>query len=193
MDIKLIKLYRGSCYLPQDVIKDRTLHPTSDPQDIKRWWLNAKPEFKEMVLFKRDEDERIEAVGTVVEKLPDVTIFSHQFEEAFNRHSNPQIVPNEDVREIVDLSTTGGRAEIGDMVLVRWVDASHNNTPLTFKEAAKDWEGVIYVIQTGFLIHKNGVRIMLGGRYNEDGKFKYITAIPAENVKSMTKLRRENK
>lgn len=190
MDIKLIKLYQGPCYLPQDVVKDRTLSPTSEPQDIKRWWTNATEEFKKLVFEKRTKDENIEAVGVIIEQLSDVTIYAHQYGN--KKYTSPQIVPNEDIREIVDLKETTDEPKLGDRVLVHWVDASHNNTPISFEEAANDWEGIIDITQWGFLIHRNDERVMLGGSWNKNvGKFKYITAIPRENVRSMVRLEKK--
>ena len=195
MDIKLIKLYRGSFYLPQLVPNNRNLSFRAEAQDIKSWWSEASPKFKETVLSERKEteygpaDEYIEAVGVIIEQLNDVTIFSHQWEDRLNKHTSPQVIASSDIIEIVSIKEAPKRVEIGSMVKVAWVDASHNITPLTTEEASSGWKGTIELTQFGFLIHQNEQRVMIGGRYLDRTKqYKFVQAIPTSCVRSMVCL-----
>lgn len=176
------------CHLPPHVAKDRTLSPTDGSQNIGAWWVNAKPEFKETVLAEGEGNNNIEAVGIIIEKLPDVTIFSHEYNEKFNRHTNPQVIANKDVIKIIPLKETNRKPTGGDMICTRWIDASHNNTPTTIDEI-KNVKGTMDIIQLGFFMHGDEERVIIGGmRDPRCQKYSYLGAIPTTNITKTTVL-----
>lgn len=176
-------------YLPPNEKKVTTLNPRGSVKDVLSWYENATPAFKKELFSRRTADEDIYAVATVIKKLPKVTIFSHGYNSRFKRHSNPQIVPNSDIKSIRVLKGCKDRVRCKDMVYVEWVDATHNNTPATVKDVAKDY-GLVDICQFGFLMHRNKKRVFIGGRYNkEDKKYRFLEAVPVENIRKLVKLK----
>ncbi len=188
MDIKLFKLSKHPCYLPPQVARERTLAPAGDSQYIVDWWVSAEPKFKETVLSERETAGSIEAVGVIIEKLDDVTIFSHEFNEKFNRHTNPQVIANRDIVEVLSLKETNRKPTSGDMVCTRWIDASHNNTPATIDEI-RNVKGTMDIAQLGFFMHGDEERVIVGGtRDLKCQKYSYLGAIPTINITKTTVL-----
>lgn len=197
-NIKLIKLYRQPFYLPRSVgdVNDRNFSSRGVGKGVANWWINATSAFKEKVLSERKEteygpaDDYIEAVGIVVVKIDEVTIFSHQWEEKSDGHTHPQVIANKDIIEIKPLKEVDGDVKYyGDMVVFDWLDASHNTSPLKLEEAASGWDGLIKITQTGYLLHRDERRVMIGGRYLPRTKqYKFIDGIPTENVGKMIRL-----
>lgn len=183
----LLKLYRHSRYLPP-VDWSHNSSPTGKTQDIKNWWIKAKDELKKSVLDKREKDEYVEAVCTIISELPDVTIFSHEHYTEGGGHANPQVISNEDIISITPLRKTSRMPVAGEMACVEWIDASHNSTPATIEEVENS-SGVVGITQLGFLMHKNEERVIIGGRYNSKyKKYRYLGAIPTVNITKMTVL-----
>jgi len=188
MDIKLFKLRGNPYYLPPAMVRDRTLSATDGPQDIKGWWTNGTREFKESVLANGGEGGHVEAVGVVIEKLDDVTLFSHEYNEKFNRHTNPQVIANKNIIETLPLRMVSKEPTEGDMVCTHWTDASHNNIPVTIDDIRDD-RGIMDIIQLGFLMHRNEERIIMGGSYNpRDKRYRYLGAIPTVNISKIDVL-----
>ena len=187
MEISLLKLRRGSLYLPPPN-RELTLSSALASQNVDEWWKESSEEFKKKVLAKQDKVYDIEAIGIVIAKLDDVTIFSHEYGEKHDKHTNPQVIANEDVASITTLKKTSRVPKIGEMAYMEWVDATHNNSPATLKDL-ETAEGIVKVIQLGFLLHLNEERIFTGGRYTKGlDRYKYLSAVPACNVKELVAL-----
>jgi|GEM_PF-3476717 hypothetical protein len=186
MDIKLFNLHRYPYYLPPHVIRDRTLFPADGPQNIKDWWVNARPEFRELVLAEKDVGDSVEAVGIIVERPDVVTIFSHEYNEKLNRHTNPQVIANSDIIEVLPLKETSKKPAAGDMIYAQWIDASHNNIPATINEIA-GVRGIVTISQFGFFMHGDSERVIIGGSYSaKTKKYSYLGAIPTVTISKVT-------